>query len=92
MVLDEPENHLDVDTVDALAVVSKEWSCFCFFVLSFFAQALNDYNGAVVVVSHDERLVSLCVNELWVVDSGSVSPWEKDWDAYRKTLEKELSF
>ena len=66
-----------------------------------------------MVVSHDERLVSLCVNELWIVDSGKVcsfffvvflssffkktlslqvSPWEKDWDAYRKTLEKELTF
>jgi ATP-binding cassette subfamily F protein 3 len=56
------------------------------------AVALNDYNGAVVIVSHDERLVSLVVNDLYIVDSGKVSPWEKDWDAYRRLLEKELAF
>lgn len=56
------------------------------------AVALNDYNGAVVIVSHDERLVSLCVNEMWVVDKGKVTPWEKDWAAYQKMLEKDLKF
>jgi ATP-binding cassette subfamily F protein 3 len=74
LVLDEPENHLDVDTVDALAV------------------ALNDFNGAAVIVSHDERLVSLCANEMWIVDSGTVKPWAKDWEAYKKVLIKELAF
>lgn len=72
MVLDEPENHLDIDTVDALAV------------------ALNDYNGAVVCVSHDERLVSLCMNEMWVVHEGKCKVWSKDWDAYKRMLEREL--
>ncbi len=56
------------------------------------AVALNDYNGAVVIVSHDERLVSLVVNDLQIVDQGQVKTWEKDWEAYRKMLEKELSF
>ena len=74
LVLDEPENHLDVDTVDALAV------------------ALNDYNGAVVIVSHDERLVSLCMNEMWIVDQGKCAVWNKDWEAYKAKLVKELAF
>ena len=72
LVLDEPENHLDVDTVDALAV------------------ALNDYNGAVIIVSHDERLVSLCINTMWICHEGKVTPWEHDWETYRKKLEKEM--
>ncbi len=56
------------------------------------AVALNDYNGAVVIVSHDERLVSLVVNDLYIVDQGRVAAWDKDWDAYRRLLEKELAF
>lgn len=54
------------------------------------AMALNDYPGAVVIVSHDERLVSLVCNEMWIVHQGEVIQWDKDWDAYKKTLQKEL--
>lgn len=33
--------------------------------------ALNAFEGGVVLVSHDERLIELVVDELWVVDKGA---------------------
>merc|ERR1711981_1437528 len=56
------------------------------------AMALNAFEGGVVLVSHDERLVSLVADELWVVmpgdpkiqnEPGSVAVFEGSFDEYR---------
>ena len=39
VILDEPTNNLDIESIDALA------------------EALNEYEGGVIIVSHDERLI-----------------------------------
>uniref|UniRef100_A0A7S0IC79 ABC transporter domain-containing protein n=1 Tax=Micromonas pusilla TaxID=38833 RepID=A0A7S0IC79_MICPS len=39
------------------------------------AMALNNFEGGVVLVSHDERLISLVVDEIWQVKKGDM---EKD--------------
>ncbi|TKW67795.1 MAG: ABC-F family ATP-binding cassette domain-containing protein [Paracoccus denitrificans] len=49
-------------------------------------EALNDYSGAVVLVSHDMHLLSLVAERLWLVDQGSVAPWQGDLDDYRAML------
>ena len=49
-------------------------------------EALNDYTGAVVLVSHDMHLLSLVADRLWLVDQGAVTPWQGDLDDYRKLL------
>ncbi|MDS9468524.1 ABC-F family ATP-binding cassette domain-containing protein [Paracoccus sp. MBLB3053] len=49
-------------------------------------EALNDYTGAVVLVSHDMHLLSLVADRLWLVDQGGVTPWQGDLDDYRKML------
>ncbi len=48
--------------------------------------ALNDYTGAVVLVSHDMHLLNLVADRLWLVDQGGVSPWQGDLDDYRRML------
>src|SRR5205085_7961854 len=48
--------------------------------------ALADYAGAVVLVSHDWHLVELVADRLWLVDDGTVRPFEDDLDAYRRRL------
>ena len=49
-------------------------------------QALNDYEGAVILVTHDPHLVELAADRLWLVDGGKVQPFDGDLDDYRKLL------
>jgi ATPase subunit of ABC transporter with duplicated ATPase domains len=36
--------------------------------------AINKFEGGVVLVSHDERLIELCADELWHVERRQVNP------------------
>ena len=49
-------------------------------------QALNEYSGAVLLVSHDRHLAEACVDRFWLVADGSVSPFDGDLDDYAKLL------
>jgi ATP-binding cassette subfamily F protein 3 len=48
--------------------------------------ALNDFDGAVILVSHDRRLVEATADRLLLVADGKVTPFEGDLDDYRKFL------
>jgi len=48
--------------------------------------ALNAYEGAVVLVSHDPRLVELVADRLWLVADGKVAPFDGDLADYRRFL------
>ena len=48
--------------------------------------ALNDYPGAVILISHDPHLIETCADRLWLVAKGRVTPFEGDMDDYRKFL------
>jgi ATP-binding cassette subfamily F protein 3 len=45
-------------------------------------EAINDYPGAVILVSHDRYLVEACADRLWLVANGHVTPFENDLDDY----------
>src|SRR5262245_37895067 len=47
------------------------------------ARALNDYEGAVVLISHDRHLLDACADRLWMVRDGTVRCYEGDLDSYR---------
>jgi ATP-binding cassette, subfamily F, member 3 len=49
-------------------------------------EALGDYAGAVVLVSHDWHLVELVADRLWLVENGTVRAFDGDLDAYRRRL------
>lgn len=49
-------------------------------------EALTAYKGAVILVSHDMHLLSLVADRLWLVNNGTVKPFEDDLPAYRKLL------
>ena len=59
LVLDEPSNHLDVDTREVLV------------------QALNDYEGGIVLISHARHLVEL----FGALASGGAAPGRVDVEA-----------
>jgi ATP-binding cassette subfamily F protein 3 len=48
--------------------------------------ALAEYSGAVVLVSHDWHLVELVADRLWLVENGTVRPFDDDLEAYRRRL------
>jgi ATP-binding cassette, subfamily F, member 3 len=66
LILDEPANHLDIDSRAALI------------------EAINDYRGAVILVSHDKYLLDACADRLWLVEAGTVKPFDGDIDDYNE--------
>lgn len=53
-------------------------------------KALQKFQGGVILVSHDERLIRLICNELWVVQNGTVTSLEGGFDEYKQIVEKEI--
>ncbi len=49
-------------------------------------QALNAFDGAVILVSHDAHLVSLVADRLLLIDNGTCSTFDGDIDDYRRML------
>jgi ATP-binding cassette subfamily F protein 3 len=50
------------------------------------AVALQDYEGAVVLVSHDRHLLRTVADELYIVDAGAARAFDGDLDDYGKWL------
>ena len=48
--------------------------------------ALTEYEGAVILISHDRHLIEACADRLWVVRRGTIQSYEGDIDAYRSEL------
>ncbi len=47
--------------------------------------ALQDYAGALLLVSHDRSLLKRTVDELWLVENGRVTTYDDDLDSYAAT-------
>jgi len=72
VILDEPTNNLDIESIDALA------------------DALNEYQGGVIIVSHDERLIRDTDCQLWVIEDQGIEEIDGGFDDYRKEVLDEL--
>jgi ATP-binding cassette subfamily F protein 3 len=46
--------------------------------------ALNDYSGAVILITHDRSLMEMVADRLWLAADGTVKPFEGDMDDYAK--------
>lgn len=68
MVLDEPSNNLDAESIDALG------------------DAIREFEGGVVLVSHDARLIRNAGCVLWVCNEQTVKPYDGDLDDYKHSL------
>jgi ATP-binding cassette, subfamily F, member 1 len=68
LVLDEPTNNLDIESIDALA------------------DAIKDYKGGVIIVSHDERLIRETDMSLYVIEEQTINEVDGGFDDYRKEV------
>ncbi|XP_065579335.1 ATP-binding cassette sub-family F member 1-like isoform X2 [Artemia franciscana] len=68
LILDEPTNNLDIESIDALA------------------EAINEYTGGVVIVTHDERLIRETNCNLYVIEDQTINELEGDFDDYRNEV------
>jgi ATP-binding cassette subfamily F protein 3 len=49
-------------------------------------EAINGYPGATILVSHDRHLLDACVDRLWLVAGGTVTPFDGDLEDYRRRV------
>jgi ATP-binding cassette subfamily F protein 3 len=50
------------------------------------AEAINEFPGAVIMVSHDRYLIEACADRLWVVADAAVTNFDGDLDEYRRNV------
>jgi ATP-binding cassette subfamily F protein 3 len=50
------------------------------------AEAINAFEGAVVLISHDPHVIELTVDRFWLVEGGKVRVFDGDMDDYRNHL------
>jgi ATP-binding cassette subfamily F protein 3 len=50
------------------------------------AMALNEFEGTVMLVSHDRALLRAVCDEFWLVSHGGVAPFDGDLDDYQRYL------
>src|SRR5689334_7959589 len=50
------------------------------------AEAINEFPGAVIMVSHDRYLIESCADRLWVVADRAVTSFDGDLDDYRRLV------
>ena len=48
--------------------------------------ALNEYNGSVILITHDIHLIELIADNLWLVKDGCCRPYDGDLADYRNLL------
>lgn len=95
---DEPTNNLDIESIDALGEAINEYKggeCAdrgSQSVLAppplpaLFSSVLSSSSKAVIVVSHDARLITETNCQLWVVEEQSVSQIDGDFDDYKREV------
>jgi ATP-binding cassette subfamily F protein 3 len=70
LLLDEPDNHLDLNGK------------------AFLERTINDYHGAVVIVSHDRYLLDHVVDEIAELEAGRITTWPGTYSEY--AFEKQM--
>jgi len=54
------------------------------------AQAINKFDGGLVLVSHDFRLIDQVAKQIWVCDDKKVEIWKGDIRSYKKSLSQKM--
>jgi len=55
------------------------------------ALAIKNFEGGMVLVSHDFRLLEQVAENIWVCDNKAITPWKSDIKAYKDHLRKQMA-
>lgn len=72
LILDEPTNNLDIESIDALC------------------DAIREYEGGVVIVTHDARLIESTECVLWVCGDQDVVVYDGTFEDYKQSILDDL--
>lgn len=64
LILDEPTNHIDIDTREVLE------------------EALKDYKGTVLFVSHDRFFINALANRIWNINQNGINSFLGNYDDF----------
>lgn len=76
--------------LDDLLVISHSRQNLDIETIDALCDAINEFNGGIVVVTHDQRLIEECECTLWVVEKQGVTRWDEGFDDYKETILREL--
>lgn len=48
--------------------------------------ALNDYEGAVLVISHDRHLIEATMDRIWIAENGTINEFDGDMETYQRMI------
>ncbi|MGB3338434.1 MAG: ABC-F family ATP-binding cassette domain-containing protein [Devosia sp.] len=48
--------------------------------------ALNDYEGGVLIISHDRHLIESTCDTLWIAEGGTIRVLDEDLDSYQRSI------
>ena len=82
MAVDKPHILLLDEPTNHLDIDSRE----------ALVEAVNNFKGAVVLISHDPHMIELTVDQFWIVEKGRVQPYDGDMDDYRVKLLQQDTF
>ena len=68
LLLDEPNNHLDMESIDALI------------------ESLQEFPGALLIVTHNERILRALATKLIVFHRGKVDVFDSDYDEFLEKI------
>merc|ERR1712110_1120601 len=54
------------------------------------AEAINNFEGGLVLVSHDFRLINQVADQIWICEKQTVSKWDRDIIAYKDHLKSKV--
>jgi len=54
------------------------------------AEAVNEFHGGMILVSHDFRLISQVAKEIWICENKTITPFKGDITQYKEILKKQL--
>ena len=54
------------------------------------ARTLSTWQGGIVMVSHDQRLISMVCDEVWCMEDHKLTRWNGDLISYKKHIEAEI--